>query len=63
MIVASFGRIQAISGHDHAFRTQSVSDGETEGPGGTVTTPGLAPLWQTGSVTFGRIIIGWRVGT
>jgi len=20
-------------------------------------------LWQTDSVTFGRIIIGWRVGT
>ena len=22
-----------------------------------------ASLWQTVSVTFGRIIIGWRVGT
>jgi hypothetical protein len=41
----------------------AVSDGETKEAGGTVTTPGLAPLWQTDSVTFGRIIIGWRVGT
>jgi hypothetical protein len=63
MIVASFRRIRAISGHDHDFRTSSVSDGETKKPGGTVTTPRLAPLWQTDSVTFGRIIIGWRVGT
>jgi hypothetical protein len=22
-----------------------------------------ASLWQTDSVTFGRMIIGWRVGT
>jgi hypothetical protein len=41
----------------------AVSDGETKEPDGTVTTPRLAPLWQTDSVTFGRIIIGWRVGT
>jgi hypothetical protein len=43
--------------------TLAVSDGETKEPDGTVTAPGLAPLWQTDSVTFGRIIIGWRVGT
>jgi hypothetical protein len=23
----------------------------------------VTPMWQTDSVTFGRIIIGWRVGT
>ena len=27
------------------------------------TGAGAAPVWQTDSVTFGRIIIGWRVGT
>jgi hypothetical protein len=30
---------------------------------GRQTAPWLASLWQTDSVTFGRIIIGWRVGT
>jgi hypothetical protein len=63
MIAGSFGLHAAISARDHGFRTESVSDAETKEPGGTVTTPRLAPLWQTDSVTFGRIIIGWRVGT
>jgi len=33
-----------------------VSDAETN-------TPKREPVWQTEPVTFGRIIIGWRVGT
>jgi hypothetical protein len=33
-----------------------VSDAETHAPKGE-------PVWQTEPVTFGRIIIGWRVGT
>jgi hypothetical protein len=33
-----------------------VSASETDAPKGE-------PVWQTGPVTFGRIIIGWRVGT
>jgi hypothetical protein len=63
MIAGSSGRDSAVTARDHAFSTEPVSDGETKEPGGTVTTPRLAPLWQTDSVTFGRIIIGWRVGT
>jgi len=33
-----------------------VSDAETNAPKGE-------RVWQTEHVTFGRIIIGWRVGT
>jgi hypothetical protein len=36
--------------------TRAVSDAETNPP-----NRGL--VWQTDPVTFGRIIIGWRVGT
>jgi len=60
MIVASFGRVPAISGHDHE---KAVSDGETKGAVVPQTAPRPASLWQTDNVTFGRIIIGWRVGT
>jgi len=35
---------------------ESVSDGETR-------APAAERVWQTVTVTSGRIIIGWRVGT
>jgi hypothetical protein len=53
MIVASFGQIAPISGHDHG---NGRPDGETNKP----TTE---RVWQTVTVTSGRIIIGWRAGT
>jgi hypothetical protein len=63
MIMGILGVIRTISVHDH----------EMPGPG----PPGLAAavsdreinaspaerVWQTVTVTSGRIIIGWRVGT
>jgi hypothetical protein len=53
MIVASFGRIAPISGHDH----------ENGGPDSETSKPSTETVWQTVTVTSGRIIIGWRVGT
>jgi hypothetical protein len=63
MIAGSSGRNTAVTARDHAFRTESVSDGETTGKTTGQTASRCTPLWQTDSVTFGRIIIGWRVGT
>jgi hypothetical protein len=44
------------AGRDHETPLGSVSDGEMDGAR-------REKLWQTVSVTSGRIIIGWRVGT
>jgi hypothetical protein len=63
MIAGSYGRNSAVTARDHAFQTEPVSDGETKGRPVLQTAPEARPLWQTDSVTFGRIIIGWRVGT
>jgi len=54
MIGASFGRILPISGHDR--EKTRVSDGEIE-------ERQAERVWLTVTVTSGRIIIGWRVGT
>jgi hypothetical protein len=57
MIVNSYGQIRSVSAHDHGKpSTPAVSDGEMGVPKG-------GRVWQTVSVTSGRIIIGWRVGT
>jgi hypothetical protein len=63
MIMGSFGAIRTISAHDHENGpaaphpgVQSVSDAET-------TASSAERMWQTVTVTSGRIIIGWRVGT
>jgi hypothetical protein len=53
MILGSFDRITAVSAHDHE---NARPDGETSGPS-------TERVWQTVTVTSGRIIIGWRVGT
>jgi hypothetical protein len=53
MIVGSFDRIPTVAAHDHE---NSRPDGETGGPS-------TETVWQTVTVTSGRIIIGWRVGT
>jgi hypothetical protein len=53
MIVASSGQITPVSGHDH----------ENSGPNGETDKPTTERVWQTVTVTSGRIIIGWRVGT
>jgi hypothetical protein len=53
MIVGSFDRITAVSAHDHE---NACPDGETSGSS-------TERVWQTVTVTSGRIIIGWRVGT
>jgi len=63
MIAGSSGPYPAISARDHGFRTGSVSDGETKSTTTRQTARAAEQLWQTDSVTFGRIIIGWRVGT
>jgi len=63
MIAGSFGSYTAKTARDHAFRTESVSDGETNGGAAPQTARWPGRLWQTDGVTFGRIIIGWRVGT
>jgi hypothetical protein len=63
MIAGSFGPCPAISARDHGFRTESVSDDETKPRPRAERACGHCHLWQTDSVTFGRIIIGWRVGT
>jgi hypothetical protein len=60
MIVASSGRIAPVSGHDHG---KARPDGETKSEITGQTALRAALLWQTVSVTFGRIIIGGRVGT
>jgi hypothetical protein len=53
MIVASFGQIEPISGHD-------PGNGR---PDSEMNQPSTERVWQTVTVTSGRIIIGWRVGT
>jgi hypothetical protein len=53
MIAGSFSRIRAKTAHDHE---NARPDGETSGPS-------AERVWQTVTVTSGRIIIGWRVGT
>jgi hypothetical protein len=53
MIVGSFDRSATVSAHDHE---NSSPDGETK-------APSSERVWQTVTVTSGRIIIGWRVGT
>jgi hypothetical protein len=63
MIAGSSGRNAAVTARDHDFRTESVSDDETKAGRGRQTAAAGEPLWQTASMTFGRIIIGWRVGT
>jgi hypothetical protein len=59
MIVASFGRMRAISGHDHEVTTSRSRMVRQK----REAARAVAHVWQTDSVTFGRIIIGWRVGT
>jgi hypothetical protein len=56
MIVNSFGRYLAQTVHDHEKPRLCVSDSETN-------KPRAERVWFTGTVTSGRIIIGWRVGT
>jgi hypothetical protein len=56
MIVASFGRIAPVSGHDHEEVRGKRPHGETK-------ASSSERVWQTVTVTSGRIIIGWRVGT
>jgi len=53
MIMGSFGRIATVSAHDH----------ENGGPDSEMNEPRGERVWQTVTVTSGRIIIGWRVGT
>jgi hypothetical protein len=53
MIMGSFGRITTVSAHDH----------ENGGPDSETNQPSTERVWQTVTVTSGRIIIGWRVGT
>jgi hypothetical protein len=53
MIMGSFDRIATVSAHDH----------ENAGPDGETNQPTTERVWQTVTVTSGRIIIGWRVGT
>jgi hypothetical protein len=53
MIVGSFDRIATVSAHDHE---NGRPDAETKASRGE-------RVWQTVTVTSGRIIIGWRVGT
>jgi hypothetical protein len=53
MIMGSFDRIATVSAHDHE---NCRPDGETK-------APATETVWQTVTVTSGRIIIGWRVGT
>jgi hypothetical protein len=53
MIMGSFDRIATVSAHDHG---NGRPDGETK-------ASSTERVWQTVTVTSGRIIIGWRVGT
>jgi len=53
MIAGSFGRIRAKTARDH----------ENGRPDGEIKGPRTERVWQTVTVTSGRIIIGWRVGT
>jgi hypothetical protein len=53
MIMGSFDRMAAVSAHDH----------ENGRPDGETGEPSTETVWQTVTVTSGRIIIGWRVGT
>jgi hypothetical protein len=53
VIVGSFGRIATVSARDH----------ENGGPDSETKAPSTERMWQTVTVTSGRIIIGWRVGT
>jgi hypothetical protein len=52
MIMGSFDRMATVSAHDHE---SSVPNAETE-------ASDTERVWQTVTVTSGRIIIGWRVG-
>jgi hypothetical protein len=56
MIVNSSGQIAPETVHDHERPAPAVSDGE-------INASTTERVWQTVSVTSGRIIIGWRVGT
>jgi len=53
MIMGSFDRIATVSAHDH----------ESGRPDGETKASDTERVWQTVTVTSGRIIIGWRVGT
>jgi hypothetical protein len=53
MIMGRKSRIRALSAHDHG---NGRPDGETK-------TSSTERVWQTVTVTSGRIIIGWRAGT
>jgi hypothetical protein len=63
MIMGTSGRYSSGSTHDHEKGAVAVSDGETTRGAVPQTARQPERLWQTDSVTFGRIIIGWRVGT
>jgi hypothetical protein len=56
MIAGSFGQIRPISARDHEAAAESRPNGETK-------ASRAEHMWQTVTVTSGRIIIGWRVGT
>src|SRR5256884_448521 len=53
MIMGSFDRIATVSAHDH----------ENGRPDGETSRPTNERVWQTVTVTSGRIIIGWRGAT
>src|ERR1700730_7766347 len=53
MIMGSFDRIATVSARDH----------ENGSPDSETSEPTTEWVWQTVTVTSGRIIIGWRVGT
>ena len=56
MIMASIGRIPPFLAMIMEKPGASVSDGE-------IKAPVAERVWLTDTVTSGRIIIGWRVGT
>jgi hypothetical protein len=56
MIAGSFGQIRPISARDHEATAESCPHGETK-------ASRTERMWQTVTVTSGRIIIAWRVGT
>jgi hypothetical protein len=56
MIVARKEQILFQTGHDHGTGPRRVSECE-------MGARARRDVWQTGGVTSGRIIIGWRVGT
>jgi hypothetical protein len=53
MIMGSLDRMATVSAHDH----------ENCSPDSETSKPTTETVWQTVTVTSGRIIIGWRVGT